>query len=84
MLAFSYRISVEYGGHAEHTGSSTRSRAMAETVRVAILDDYQKVAFKFADWSSIQDKLSIDVYTETLQDEEALVERLEPYTITSS
>lgn len=81
MLAFSYRISVEYGGHAEHTGSSTRSRAMAETVRAAILDDYQKVAFKFADWSSIQDKLSIDVYTETLQDEEALVERLEPYTI---
>lgn len=54
---------------------------MADTIRVAILDDYQKVAFKCADWSSISDKLAIDVYTETLLDEDALVKRLEPYTI---
>lgn len=50
-------------------------------IRVAILDDYQEVAFKFADWSKIQDRLAIDVYTDTLSSEDALVQRLEPYTI---
>ena len=54
---------------------------MSEAVRVAILDDYQKVAFKFADWSSVKDKLSVDVYTETILDEDALAKRLEPYEI---
>lgn len=49
--------------------------------RVAILDDYQKVAFKFADWSSLKDRVSVDVYSETLTDEDALAARLEPYTI---
>lgn len=51
------------------------------TVKVAILDDYQKVTLSLADWSQIEDKLSIDVYTDTLADEDALVERLKPYTI---
>lgn len=50
-------------------------------VRVAILDDYQQVAFKCADWSSIQGRLSVDVYTETLLEENALIERLERYEI---
>ena len=50
-------------------------------VRVAILDDYQHVALTAADWSSIQDKLAIDVYDETLADEDALVKRLEGYPI---
>ncbi|KAI0348382.1 D-isomer specific 2-hydroxyacid dehydrogenase [Trametopsis cervina] len=50
-------------------------------VKVAILDDYQHVALTIADWSSVRDRLSIDVYDETLADEDALVQRLEPYTI---
>ncbi|KAI0639692.1 D-isomer specific 2-hydroxyacid dehydrogenase [Trametes polyzona] len=54
---------------------------MPERVRVAILDDYQNVAFKFADWSSIQDRLAIDSFPDTTADEEVLVKRLEPYTI---
>ncbi len=50
-------------------------------IRVAILDDYQHVALTAADWSSIKDKLAIDVYDETLADEDALVKRLEGYSI---
>jgi phosphoglycerate dehydrogenase-like enzyme len=51
------------------------------TLRVAILDDYQRVALTVADWSSIQDQLSIDVFTDTISSEDALAQRLEPYTI---
>ena len=32
------------------------------TLRCAILDDYQNVALKFADWSSLNDKLDITVF----------------------
>lgn len=58
----------------------TSNSAMAP-VKVAILDDYQHVALTIADWSSVRDRLSIDVYDETLADEDALAQRLEPYTI---
>jgi 26S proteasome regulatory subunit N2 len=54
---------------------------MSPPVRVAVLDDYQQVAFRFADWSSIKDRLSIDVYTETITDEDELVDRLKDYEI---
>ena len=49
--------------------------------RVAILDDYQSVALTSADWSALKGKVYIDVYTDTLSDEDALVRRLEPYQI---
>ncbi|KAH9846820.1 D-isomer specific 2-hydroxyacid dehydrogenase [Lenzites betulinus] len=54
---------------------------MSALVKVAILDDYQNVAFKFADWSSIQSRLAIDTFPDTTADEDVLVKRLEPYTI---
>ncbi|KAI0756720.1 D-isomer specific 2-hydroxyacid dehydrogenase [Daedaleopsis nitida] len=53
----------------------------SEPVRVAILDDYQNVAFKFADWSSIKDRLAIDAFPDTTADEDVLTRRLEPYAI---
>ncbi|KAI0778467.1 D-isomer specific 2-hydroxyacid dehydrogenase [Trametes elegans] len=53
----------------------------SERVRVAILDDYQNVAFKFADWSSIQDRIQVDSFPDTTADENVLVKRLEPYPI---
>lgn len=52
-----------------------------EVVNVAILDDYQRIAFTIADWSPLQGRVKVDVYTETLHDEDALVERLKPYPI---
>lgn len=55
--------------------------ASATKPRIAILDDYQRVAFTAADWSSLKDHVTIDVFTETLADEDALAARLEPYQI---
>ena len=54
---------------------------MAAPVKLAILDDYQHVALTITDWSSLRDRVAIDVYDETLADEDALVQRLEPYQI---
>ena len=54
---------------------------MASPTRVAVLDDYQHVALSITDWSLLKDRITIDVYDETLQDEDALVRRLEPYPI---
>ncbi|TRM60264.1 D-isomer specific 2-hydroxyacid dehydrogenase [Schizophyllum amplum] len=50
-------------------------------VRVAILDDYQNVALTLADWSSVESRAAIDVYNDTIHDEDALVERLAKYEI---
>ena len=49
--------------------------------KVAILDDYQRVACTFADWTPLKDRVTIDVFTETLIDEDALAARLQPYEI---
>ena len=51
------------------------------SVRVAILDDYQSVALTSADWSPLKGKVDIDVYSDTLSDEDGLVRRLEPHQI---
>ncbi|WUH98516.1 D-2-hydroxyacid dehydrogenase family protein [Spirillospora sp. NBC_00431] len=48
-------------------------------MRVAILDDYQDVALRTADWSAVP--ATIDVFTEPLGDEEALVAALRPYDV---
>ncbi|THV07682.1 D-isomer specific 2-hydroxyacid dehydrogenase [Dendrothele bispora CBS 962.96] len=50
-------------------------------VRVAILDDYQQVALKLADWSPISGQVTVDVFTDTLADEDQIVQRLQPYEI---
>jgi 26S proteasome regulatory subunit N2 len=50
-------------------------------IRTAILDDYQQVAFKYADWSRVDSKVTVDVFTDTIADQDALVERLRPYSI---
>ncbi|KAK9495535.1 D-isomer specific 2-hydroxyacid dehydrogenase [Lipomyces doorenjongii] len=52
------------------------------TVKLAILDDYQAVALKIADWTPVIDAgVDITVFNDTIQDEDALVTRLEPFTI---
>ncbi|KAK7468793.1 hypothetical protein VKT23_003294 [Stygiomarasmius scandens] len=49
--------------------------------RVAILDDYQQVALKLADWSSISGRVAVEVFTDTLAEEDQIVQRLQPYEI---
>lgn len=50
-------------------------------MRVAILDDYQRVALTSADWSILHGKVNVDVYSDTLDNGDALIRRLENYQI---
>lgn len=50
-------------------------------VRIAVLDDYQGVALDLADWSSLQDRASVTVFSDTVTDPDELVERLQPFAV---
>lgn len=50
-------------------------------IRIAILDDYQGVALSSADWTSLKEKGHIDVFRDTISDEDALVDRLVEYQV---
>jgi phosphoglycerate dehydrogenase-like enzyme len=49
--------------------------------KIAVLDDYQGVALKMADWSGLANRARVDVYNDHLADSEAVVQRLLPYDI---
>lgn len=50
-------------------------------MKVAILDDYQNVALRMADWSEVAARAEITVFTDHLADPDALVERLAPFDV---
>jgi phosphoglycerate dehydrogenase-like enzyme len=50
-------------------------------MRIAVLDDYQGLALKLADWSAAAKRARIDVFSDHLADAEALVARLLPFDI---
>jgi len=50
--------------------------AAARPLRVAILDDYQKVAQQYADWSSLPKGSDVQFFSDHLSSEDALVRRL--------
>jgi phosphoglycerate dehydrogenase-like enzyme len=52
-------------------------------VNIAILDDYQNVAFKLVDWSRLQGRSHITVFDDHVSDPVALVERLKPFEVIS-
>jgi phosphoglycerate dehydrogenase-like enzyme len=47
--------------------------------RVAILDDYQDAARRYADWSPVERDADIAIFRDTVADVDRLVERLEPF-----
>ena len=49
--------------------------------KIAVLDDYQGVAFKMADWSKVTARAQVDVFDDHLADAEAVAKRLYPYEI---
>lgn len=49
--------------------------------RLAIIDDYQNVALAMTDWSPLADDVSISVFNDHLDDENALVDRLRDFEI---
>ena len=50
-------------------------------MKVAILDDYQSVALRMADWSAVAAKAEITVFTDHLADPQAVVERLASFEV---
>src|ERR1700688_2977988 len=50
-------------------------------MKIAILDDYQNVALKMADWSALSGRTEITVFNDHVADPSALVERLLPFDI---
>ena len=50
-------------------------------MRIAILDDYQSVALTMADWSPVQQRAEVTVFSDHLTDEDALAQRLVPFDI---
>lgn len=50
-------------------------------INVAILDDYQTAALKMADWSSLQGRARMTVFSDHLAGAAELIERLKPFDI---
>jgi phosphoglycerate dehydrogenase-like enzyme len=50
-------------------------------MKIAVLDDYQQVALKSADWPSIGRDAQVDSFAEHISDRAELVRRLHPYEV---
>jgi phosphoglycerate dehydrogenase-like enzyme len=50
-------------------------------MKVAILDDFQHVALRLADWSAVARRAEITVFTDHVADPAAVVERLHPFDV---
>ena len=49
--------------------------------RVAILDDYQNVALKFADWSSLNDRIGVTVFDKPFASQDEAIRALQDFEI---
>jgi phosphoglycerate dehydrogenase-like enzyme len=52
-----------------------------EPVRIAVLDDYQKVALSMADWSGLDERAAITVFNDHMADPDAVVARLQSFDV---
>ena len=50
-------------------------------MKIAILDDYQKIALQSADWKSLPAGTEADSFADTIADQAELVRRLQPYDV---
>jgi phosphoglycerate dehydrogenase-like enzyme len=50
-------------------------------LRVAVLDDYQNVANRYADWSKLDGRVDIAIFRDHLHDPDAVVARLAPFSV---
>jgi phosphoglycerate dehydrogenase-like enzyme len=60
----------------DNSGHTSRRR-----FKIAILDDYQNVAFGMADWSAVTRRAEITVFSDHVKEQEAVVKRLEPFDV---
>lgn len=49
--------------------------------KIAVLDDYQRVALEMADWSAVCRQASVEVFADTVADPDTLVARLLPFEV---
>lgn len=49
--------------------------------KIAVLDDYQQVAVKFADWSAINKKAEVSIFHDHVANENAVITRLLPFEV---
>jgi lactate dehydrogenase-like 2-hydroxyacid dehydrogenase len=61
--------------------NASRHDEKESAVKIAILDDYQNVALKFADWSRVASKADITVFTDHLSEPDNVVTRLQPFDV---
>lgn len=54
---------------------------MPDRPAIAVLDDYQHAARRFADWSAVQRRADLAVFDDHLADPEAVVRRLQPFDV---
>jgi phosphoglycerate dehydrogenase-like enzyme len=54
---------------------------MTARVQLAILDDYQNVAWEMADWSAVAERADITVFNDHVFDPDELVARLAPFEV---
>jgi len=50
-------------------------------LRVALIDDYQRVALEYAEWSALEPDCAVEVFHDHLTDEDALVDRLRGFDV---
>src|SRR5258707_11471409 len=50
-------------------------------MKVAVLDDYQNVALRLADWSAVRRHAEITVFNDHVADPSAVVDRLRPFEV---
>ena len=53
-------------------------------MRVAVIDDFLKIALKTADWSAVQTKAEVAVFTDHLADPDKLIAELESAIVSAS
>jgi phosphoglycerate dehydrogenase-like enzyme len=54
---------------------------MEQPIRIAILDDYQNIALQSADWSKILELAAVEVFSDHLENEDKLAERLRGFQV---
>jgi phosphoglycerate dehydrogenase-like enzyme len=50
-------------------------------IRIAVLDDYQGVALKLADWAPVAQRAQVDVFTDHVSEPAEVLRRLHPYDV---
>ena len=50
-------------------------------MKIAILDDYQNISLKFADWNEVHRHAEVTVFNDNIKNEDDVIKRLLPFDI---